>query len=316
MKFVTRSLLVVTGISLQFLHAQFHVQSPVKDVFAVSLVKILNDAPTAFTSLKGKEFTGKKDTVHHYLCTVKLPGTKDGFIDHSPAGVYCRFSLGEFEKWEDAEASLINMSSLITTALQQQVLLRNADSSAESPGVEKQTRIAYVTGNGFYHFNMFIRVVRKAYDGYKVWFDIKAGEPLYYYLIPRSNPVNSSYFKTAFQTNSRALENNQLKGCMGDIPGFECGLKKDENGNAIIQYTKYFSDEPNALFEFSNALANIKASLGHDYIFSILPAAGTTLKATEFMRSNDFELKERKHIYLILEKESSGVLKVVIDFIS
>jgi len=255
MKFVTRALLIVTGISLQVLHAQFHVQSPVKDAFAVPLVKILNDAPAGFTSIKGKELTGKKDTVHHYLCTIKLPGTKDGFIDHSPSGVYCRFSLGEFEKWEDAEASLINMSSLITTALQQQVLLRNADTSAEFPGVEKQTRIAYVTGNGFYHFNMFVSLVRKADDGYKVWLEIKGGEPLYYYLIPRSNPVNSSYFKTAFQTNSRALENNQLKGCMGDIPGFECKQKKDDSGNTVIQYTKYLNDEPNAIFEFSNALA-------------------------------------------------------------
>jgi len=34
------------------------------------------------------------------------------------------------------------------------------------------------------------------------------------------------------------------------------------------------------------------------------------------MRSSDFELTERKHIYLTLEKENSGVLKVVIDFIS
>ena len=297
------------------LHAQFHVQSSLKDAFALPFIKILNDAPLGFVSLKGKELKSNNSKAHSYQCSVNLPNTKEGYIDDSPKGVYCRFSLGEFDKREDAEASLINMSSLITTALQRQVLLRNADSSEELPEVVKQTRIAYTTGNGFYNFNMFIQMVINENKGYKVLFEVKGGEPLYYNLIPRSIPLHSSYFKTGFQTISRALEKNELRACMGDIPGFECGQKKDENGNYIVQYTKYFSDEPNAFYEFNNALANIKVSLGHEYLFALLPSAGSTIKTAEFIRGVDFDLRERKHISLIFLKEAQNFFKVIIQFI-
>lgn len=290
--------------------AQFHVSYAPKDAFSSALIKVLNAAPNNFETIKSKKLIASDTTIAVYLSKVRMPSTSNASVLIKGETIVAYFSLGTYDHIRDAESVLVNATKDIASALMQQVLIKNTDST-EAQGIMKQTDIALITTNGFYDYNISVAI--KKDTNYHVVLNIRGGDPLFYYTIP-AMPVRSGYFNAGFLTNTRAFINNSLYGCNGDIPGFTCNTFKDSSFTPLVQYVKYDDSEPHAFFEFDNALTNIKSCLGSDYVYYFNKAVGDTRKIATFIKRADIEKMNKKSISLKLTETDSQLFEVAIDF--
>lgn len=296
-------------------NAQFQLFFVPKDDFSRSLYDILNDAPRHFKNIKGKRLDksdASKSTV--YQCRKKLQGLTDKgkIIIKNKTSSICSFSLGVYTTYDDAEASFVKMNNRVSTALYRKVIIHNED-SINIATVLRQTKIGYRINKGFYDFNIILAIQKSADTTYQVTMNILGGEPNFFNLIPKNQPFNSSLFKTTFSKLNDQFQQDILYDCHTELAGFMCEPPA-ANGETQIAYSKFMEDQPHALYEFRAIHARIKSCLGQGYIFTNLPANGSVVQATEYIRQSDFVQTTYKKISLSLVKVEDG-FEMILKFI-
>ena len=291
-------------------NAQFSVSYSPKDAFSYALIKLLNAAPSGFEKIKGKKLQASDSSATFYTNKIALPKTEKRCFVLKNSLIVASYSFGSFTELSSAEPVMIRVTKDISTALMQHVLIKNFDVPQPSNMI-RQTQIAYVASNGFYDDNITIAIIKDS--AYHVVLNILGGEPVFYYTIP-AMPVRSGYFNAGFLGNAKAFINNTLYGCSADMPGFSCNTIKDSSFIPVVQYVKYDDSEPHAQFEFDNALANIKCSLGPAYIYYLTAPDGDILKTATFIKKEDVDQLERKRITLKLSRTNDELYELAIDF--
>jgi hypothetical protein len=226
-----------------------------------------------------------------------------------------QYNIGSYATIDEASAVIDQVTDKISHAMSRRVMLNKSDTVEDNKdNVVLQSRLAYMNHNGFYQYNIYIEALKKEADKYQVQLRIRGGTPKFYYWVPKNEPTASPLFVLGFRKNLAAFERYSLFNCEGELPGFRCTKDVDSLGRVVIRYHKLLSEIPNAFYEYKVAVANIKASMGEEYLFSQLPTENDTLRKSEFIKAVDVEKLQRKHVITTLFKDDDNYYKLDIAF--
>lgn len=293
-----------------------------KDKFQKAFAKLINDVPNSFKNIKGKAFTFKdageqikSSKVFHNK--VKLPGLTSAKVVFEKDSI-SEYVAGDYTAKEQAQDQAQLLCDKIAEALSNKVIMFYNDST-NVPDVIEETSIGYTLMNGFFHYNMFVRVLwLPAAAKYRVVLKVAGGTPRFYYHVQRNEPITSFMFVSAFKDQMGAFSSRRERssGCMGQIPPFNCKGTVKQGDTVQVVYTKTgFEYMPDARKEFEACLSNIRVSLGDDYVYFIEPGCGSKLRTVTFLRSADVDRLKHKCIQLALVQNTETNYHLELDFV-
>lgn len=284
--------------------AQYFVPDIVNDAFSKKILQVINDVPYHFENIKGASFQQAGITGNR--CKVRIKGWRSGIIYRAQNSTYCMFLINHYNTSEEALNLVTNITRKISNSMSYRTIIASIDGDAET-NFFYQNKIAYRVHNGFYHYNIYVEVVKKAADFYQVQLRIAGGTPRLYLTLPKNEPIASPLFAMNFQKNANLFETNSLTECQSGMPGFNCEQTIDDDSRPVIHYFKTIYDLPNAYFEYKALLGNMKTVLGEGYVMCQLKPGKDTFARSEFIHLSDIEESVRKtySVSLIRNKDRS-----------
>lgn len=292
--------------------AQYFVPDILNDAFSRKILQVINDVPYNFENIKGSAF--QQSGIAGNRCKVKIKGWKNGIIYQSGNNLNCLFLLTHYNSPEEATALAADVTKKISHCMSHRTVIATVDGDEET-GCYQQNKIAYRVHNGFYHYNIFVEVIKKAADFYQVQLRIAGGTPKLYITLPKNEPLASPIFAMNFQKNANLFETNSLVECQTGMPGFECEQLPDANGRPIIHYYKIIHQLPNAYFEYKALLGNIKTVLGEGYVLSQLRPGKDTFARSEFLHLSDIEDRSPKTYRVALIRKADRTIRLNLCFV-
>lgn len=278
------------------------------DNFSKNFVDICNDAPSMFADTKGR--LHKKGDVLHYTCRKRLKGAQASYITGDKDAT-CVFYYGSFKTLPDAEEYMEKLHDQIKTALLKQVLERTVDSS-DDPLFVKGIAIAEIIDDGFYDYNIRINIDRTADSTrpYAVLLKVKSYTGNFYRFVFKNAPHRSPEFYRSFSKLYSQFDGDGPYVCNDMLPGFTC-TTVDSAGKQQVLLEKRLIDFPDARVEFECLTTNIRAILGMgNFLYYLPPTNDEVIRATVFVRFDDYDKIDRKSITTSLMKNNDGGFSV------
>jgi hypothetical protein len=302
-------ILLITFYYFLNLHAQqyyFDIGKK-KDAFSINLLSLLNDAPNKFSHYKGK-LINKQDTVHLqsqiYQIKVMLPGALSSrYVQDST--FYVEYLMGYYETPEDATTGLNDLTEKISKSLSKKVLINKYDYGTD--GIfYKQNKICCAQHGGFFHPNISIQITKMLNKNiYRLAMQLYSGKPYFYYWVTRNEPIGGFNFVN-YVKNTFSAYKDLNKGCPTEIPAYTCIGKELINDSVFINYGKIgFEGIMDAKAQYDVTFTNLRASLGSEYVYFLMPYKSPFLKRVAFVRYEDIDApKRRTLIHSLVEKNN------------
>lgn len=280
-----------------------------KDKFSTAFLKIYKEAPTQFAKVKTKKSQGEANS---FVLRRKLPGSTSGILLKGDTSS-CVFNFGTFEGLEDAEETMLKISSKIAYAFLQKSIVTYIDSSLDQTFV-RRTAIAEMKDGGFYGFNINIDVVRKAVDGpdkYSIQLRIDGGKGTLYRFIYKNEPIRSPLFLQTFKKVYTQFNGGDSYNCNELLPGFQCRMIDSAKIKVLIM-EKPVVDFPDARVEFKSLTSNLRAILGHRFLYYIPQLSNKIERQVVFINAEDHNKINRKSLstYLVRNGDDGYAVRV------
>lgn len=280
------------------------------DDFSRAFLTVYDDAPSFFEKIKGKELRTGNSV--HLACRKSIPGCRAGIITSGNGGS-CIYDFGSFQSLDDAQAAMLKLTTKVTHALSDKVIVRYIDSANEAYLI-KRTAIAAIKADGFYGYNILIDVLKnKALPGeYQVQLALLGGEGIFYRFIHKNEPLRSPFFKKSFQNIFTHFNQSSSYSCIEQLPGFTCS-PLDSLGKPQLLMEKNVTDLPDARVELECLISSIRAMVGDSFLYYFPPHTTDILEKVVFISFIDHDLDSRRSIsaYLKSKPGSSYSLNVV-----
>jgi hypothetical protein len=285
----------------------FFIEPPVKknsDNFSLSLINILNDAPSKFSHIKGK-LLAKTDTIHLqsqiFQVKIFIPGSVIGRLVMDST-IYTEYFFGEYESPDEAREQLELINNKIIKALNKRIVVLKNEYRNDANSILEH-KFAYTLHSGFFHYNMSLQANKViSRNTYRVVFQVYSGKPNYYNWIMKNEPVGSFNFIKFIKNNVDVIDKlHTANACPVDIPPFNCVGILERNDTTFIHYNKTgFDGLANAKSEFDAFFGSIRSGLGTDYIYFTQALKPPIYKRVAFVKFDDVDKPKRKTIYLSL----------------
>ncbi|MFN4007479.1 MAG: hypothetical protein ACK4HE_08200 [Chitinophagaceae bacterium] len=290
------------------LSAQYTIPYPNKNKLGNALIDIFNDASNNFKQSRGGTFTARLLPAGKvYRLKVHVPNaieTKIITVNNSVFKYQAVLHFAKCSSYEEAEAAFVKISQQITSSVGKRMMVRTADNTSNDTSVVKEQRIGYMLPRGFFYYNASLQLQRFTASTWLITLRVNGWEPVFYFWIPKNDPLSSNIFSHNFR---RVVQRFEASLATNDVqqllPGFDALVTKDTTGKPMLVFEKSFADLPNAEFEYSNALNNIKASLGSTFVYRFNKVSVGEVSSITFVRDTDFDKLEQRCIELLLDKQ-------------
>lgn len=278
-----------------------------KDIFSVYLLSLLNDAPNKFNHYKGK-LISKLDSIHLqsqiYQLKAPLPGALTcRYVQDST--FYVEYLMGYYETIEDASVGLNTLTEKVSKTLSKKVLVNKHDYGTDGT-FYKENKICYAQHGGFFHPSISIQITKVMSNNmYRLAMQLYSGRPYFYYWVAKNEPIGGFNFVN-YVKNTFSSYKTVSKSCPTEIPAYSCLGREIINDSVFINYGKQgFEGIMDARAQYDVTFTNMRASLGSEYVYFLMPYKPPFLKRVAFVRYQDIDTPKRKTlIHSLVEKDN------------
>lgn len=297
-----------------------------KDAFAFELANVLNNGNHQFNQNKFKPINNKIEgyTVDAHLFQLKklLPGARNGLYVAEKNQVWLNYTFATMLTETEGLEYIKQLTTKIYKALNRKIVIVNGELD-EGKTVVFEKKIAYAVNNGFFDFNLFLRLVKPEGDSAcRVILHIQPPKPVFYYWVMKQQPIGSFNMALSVKAGMHLIHSTNEQGCPIDIMPFTCEGKRSHNDTVFYTYGKSgFDGLPNAMSEYQAAFDNLKSAMGSGYVYYLQKKNSTIDSKVVFAKFSDITKESYPIVTMQLQKNNSisafsnQQYKIVLEFV-
>ncbi|MDE3124782.1 MAG: hypothetical protein KGK14_04650 [Bacteroidota bacterium] len=296
-----------------------------KNDFGVDLANVLNNGHQQFNQYKYKAIINKpeeySEKVQLFQLKKLLPGAQNGFYVVQDKQVSLDYIFATPSNEIDGFNYIKQITIQIYKALNRKLVIVNGAINHEKNTVFEK-KMAYAVNNGFFDFNIFLRLIKVSDSSYRVVLHIEPPKPLFYYWVMKQPPIGSFNMVLSLHTSLQLISTNNENGCPIDIMPFTCEGKEVHNDTVFYTYSKSgFDGLNNAIAEYQAAFDNVKSAMGSGYVYYFQKRPNVIGSKAIFVKFSEITKEHYPFITMQLQKNanvpvfSNQLYKIVLTFV-